>query len=173
MNDEALRYPTGRFTPRDNYSTDELDLCITRIESLPSRMESIVKTLTPKQLDTTYREGGWTGRQVIHHVADSHMNAYIRFKWTLTEDNPVIKAYDEKLWAETPEAKLDPRLSLEILKALHVKWTALMKSLSAADLKKSYIHPDTRKHNPLERIVAMYAWHGDHHLAHLKIVAEK
>lgn len=173
MNDEALRYPTGKFAAQNSYTKDELDECISRIESFPSRLENVVNTLTEKQLNIPYREGGWTARQVIHHLADSHTNAYIRFKWTLTEDTPTIKAYDEKRWAETPEVALAPRLSLDVLKALHAKWTALLKSLSSDDLKRAYIHPDTNKSNPLERIVAMYAWHGDHHLGHLKIVAEK
>lgn len=173
MNDDALRYPIGKFTPLEVYSRQELDQCIQRIESLPSRIEAVIKNFSTKQLDTVYREEGWTARQVVHHVSDSHMNAYIRFKWTLTENTPTIKAYDEKLWAETPEVKLDPQLSVNMLKALHAKWTALLKSLGPDELKKEYIHPETKKNNRLDRIVAMYAWHGDHHLGHLKIVAAK
>jgi hypothetical protein len=101
------------------------------------------------------------------------MNAYIRFKWALTENTPVIKAYNEKLWAETPEVKHDPAISLNLLKALHVKWVALLKGLSSEDLQKEYIHPETKKHVRLDRLIGMYAWHGDHHLAHLEIVAKK
>ena len=173
MNDDALRYPVGKFVPQESYSKPELDACIQRIESLPQKIQTLVTGLSAKQLDTTYRDGGWTARQVIHHLADSHMNAYIRFKWTLTEDTPTIKAYNEKLWAETPEVQLDPQLSISILKALHLKWAALLKSLGAEDLKREYIHPETKKNNRLDRIVAMYAWHGEHHLGHLKIVAGK
>lgn len=173
MNDEALRYPTGKFAPQDTYSREELDKYIQRIQSFPSRLETVIKNFSQKEFDTPYREGGWTARQVIHHLSDSHMNAYIRFKWTLTESTPVIKAYNEKLWAETPEVKLDPQLSLNVLKALHAKWSALLKSLTADDLKKEYIHPETQKSNRLDRVIAMYAWHGDHHLGHLKIVATK
>jgi hypothetical protein len=173
MNNEALRYPTGKFAPQDTYSKSEIDHFIQRMEALPSRLENLVKGLSAKQLDTVYREGGWTARQVIHHVADSHMNAYIRFKWTLTENTPVIKAYDEKLWAETGETRLDPQLSLNVLKAVHAKWTALLKTLTPVELKREYIHPETKKNNPLDRMVAMYAWHGEHHLGHLKIVAGK
>lgn len=173
MNDEALRYPTGKFTPQDTYSREELDKHIQRIESFPSRLETVMKNFSQKEFDTPYREGGWTARQVIHHLSDSHMNAYIRFKWTLTENTPVIKAYNEKLWAETNEVKLDPQLSLNVLKALHAKWSALLKSLTPDDLKKEYIHPETQKSNRLDRVIAMYAWHGDHHLGHLKIVATK
>lgn len=171
--DEHLRYPVGRFAPKDAYTTEEIQQFIAQIEKLPKEVEKIVNSLTVKQLDTPYREGGWTARQVIHHMADSHMNAYIRFKWTLTEETPLIKAYDEKAWAETPETKLDPVLSIELLKALHAKWTKLMKRLEPADLKKSFIHPDTKKHVSIERLMATYSWHGQHHCGHLKIVASK
>lgn len=173
MSDEALRYPTGKFTPQEAYTTQELEQCIQRIETLPSRIESVIRDFSGKDLDTGYRDGGWSARQVLHHLSDSHMNAYIRFKWTLTESTPLIKAYNEKLWAETPEVKLDPALSLNLLKALHVKWVALIRSLTAEDLQKQYLHPETKKYVRLDRLVAMYAWHGDHHLAHLKIVAGK
>lgn len=173
MNDDALRYPIGKFTPQDTYSQSDLDECIQRIASFPTRVEALINNFSEKQLDTVYREGGWTARQVIHHLADSHMNAYIRFKWTLTEDTPVIKAYNEKSWAETPEVKTDPHLSLELLKGLHAKWAVLLRSLSPEQLKREYVHPETKKNNRLDRVVAMYAWHGDHHLGHLKIVAGK
>ena len=170
---ERLQYPNGKFAAQDAYTRQDLEKCIERIETLPSRIGSVVKTFSAQKLETTYREGGWTARQVIHHISDSHMNAYIRFKWALTENIPVIKAYNEKLWAETPEVKLDPSLSLDVLRTLHVKWVALLKSLTIADLQKEYIHPDTKKHMRLDRLIAMYAWHGDHHLAHLEIVAKK
>ena len=173
MNDEHLRYPIGKFAPQQTYTTQELDECILRIESFPSRLEEMIKNFTTIQLETQYRDGGWTARQVVHHVSDSHMNAYVRFKWTLTEETPVIKAYHEKLWAQTPEVKLDPLLSLNLLRALHVKWVALLKSLSMEDLQREYIHPETRKNFKLATVVAMYAWHGEHHMGHLKIVADK
>jgi hypothetical protein len=136
-------------------------------------MEAVVKNFSAKQFETASREEGWTARQVIHHVSDSHMNAYIRFKWALTEETPVIKAYNEKRWAETPEVKSDPVISLNLLKALHQKWVLLLRSLSAEDLQREYIHPETKKNVRLATIVAMYAWHSDHHLGHLKIIAEK
>ncbi|HEX6890749.1 MAG TPA: bacillithiol transferase BstA [Chryseolinea sp.] len=172
-NDDLLRYPIGKFTARDSYSTEELQHCIERIENLPREIEKVINSMTVKQLDTPYREGGWTARQVVHHMADSHMNAYIRFKWSLTEPTPTIKAYDEKAWAETPETKLDPVISIELLKALHVKWTALLRRLSPADFQKEFMHPDTKKYMRLDRITAMYAWHGEHHFGHLKIVANR
>lgn len=173
MNDEALRYPIGKFAPQDAYSKQELDQCIQRIESFPDRLENLIRTFSEKQFENVYREGGWTARQVIHHLSDSHMNAYIRFKWTLTETTPTIKAYDEKLWAQTPEVNAAPQVSINVLKALHAKWAILLKSLSPADLRREYVHPETKKTNRLDRVVALYAWHGDHHLGHLNIVAGK
>jgi hypothetical protein len=173
MSDDALRYPIGKFAAKDNYTAEEIQENISRIESLPSKVESTVKSFTEKHLATAYREGGWTGRQVIHHMADSHMNAYIRFKWSLTENTPVIKAYNEKLWAETPEVTLDPALSVNLLKALHVKWAALLTLVNENDLQKEFIHPETQKHIRLDRLIALYAWHGEHHLGHLKIIGGK
>ena len=172
-NDDLLRYPIGKFIARDSYSTEELQRCIERIENLPREIEKIINSMTIKQLDTRYREGGWTARQVVHHMADSHMNAYIRFKWSLTESTPTIKAYDEKAWAETPETKLDPVISIELLKALHAKWSALLRRLAPADFQKEFLHPDTKKNMRLDRITAMYAWHGEHRFGHLKIVANR
>jgi hypothetical protein len=172
-NDEALRYPTGKFAAKDSYSPDEIKNLISTIESFPSRFEATAKALSAKQLDTPYRDGGWTARQVIHHVSDSHMNAFIRFKWTLTEETPLIKAYDEKQWALTPEVSADPSLSLALLKALHAKWIILLKALSESDLKKEFTHPETKKNVRLDRLIATYAWHGDHHLGHLKIIEGK
>ena len=172
-NDDLLRYPIGKFTAKDSYSTEELQDFIGRIENLPREIEKVINSMTIKQLDTPYRHGGWTARQVVHHMADSHTNAYIRFKWTITESTPTIKAYDEKAWAETPETKLDPMISIELLKALHAKWSAMLRRLSPSDFQKEFLHPDTKKHMRLDRLTAMYAWHGEHHFAHLKIVANK
>lgn len=167
LDQEQLRYPIGKFAPNDSYSNDELKKLIGVIEALPAELEKSVKNLSASQLDTPYREGGWTVRQVVHHLADSHMNAYIRFKWTLTEEKPVIKAYEEKLWAETQDAKADPAISLSLIKALHAKWVMLIKGLSDNDLQRSFIHPETKKEIKLERMVGLYAWHCQHHLAHI------
>jgi hypothetical protein len=168
------RYPIGKFQPQESYTAEETDAFITRIEALPAKLEAAIKGMTEQQLDTPYRDGGWTVRQVIHHVPDSHMNSYIRIKWTLTEDTPIIKAYDEKGWAVTPETKLPPDISINFLKALHVKWTTLLRQLAPADLKREYIHPDNPdKKVPLSRLVHLYAWHGDHHLAHITTLKER
>lgn len=174
MNDEEkLRYPIGKFSPQESYTSQETQALINRIETLPGKIEALIKNFSASQLDTPYRTGGWTARQVLHHLPDSHMNAYIRFKWTLTEGTPTIKAYDEKAWAETPETKLDPVISLNFLKALHIKWVALLKLLKPEDLTREFLHPETKKHVRLDRLIALYAWHGDHHLGHLEIIAKK
>ncbi len=173
MNEEALRYPIGRFSPKPSYSREDIIEGIKIIESLPEKVQMQVSRLSANQLDTPYRSGGWTARQVVHHLADSHTNAYVRFKWSLTEETPLIKAYDEKRWAETNETKLDPAISLNLLKALHAKWVALLLSLDDKDFRREFVHPETQRNIPLERMVALYAWHGEHHLAHLRIVAEK
>lgn len=170
-NIERLSYPIGRFVPQTNYTADDRKQLIQRITTLPQQLEELVKTLTPRQLDTPYREGGWTARQVIHHIPDSHMNAYIRCKWTITEATPTIKAYDEKAWAETPEVALDPTMSVNLLKALHIRWTALFANLAETDFTRQFYHPDSKKHVTLAQALASYAWHGEHHLAHLKIIA--
>ena len=164
---EDLRYPIGKFSSQENYTSQDLIEFIQRIADLPAKLEGVINNLDEAQLDTPYRDGGWTVRQVIHHVADSHMNAYIRVKWALTEETPLIKAYFEKGWAETPETKTDPSLSLNLLKALHKKWVTLLKGLTPTELKKAFTHPETKKLVTLETLMGMYAWHGDHHLAHI------
>jgi hypothetical protein len=161
------RYPIGPFTAKETYTTADVEANIARIEALPAKMAAAVAGLTAQQLDTPYRDGGWTLRQVVHHVPESHMNAYIRTKWTLTENTPTIKAYDEKAWAETPDIQGDPALSIELLKALHAKWILLLRKLKPSDLSREFYHPESKKHQRLDRLVALYAWHGEHHLAHI------
>jgi hypothetical protein len=170
MNDP--RYPIGPFAAQASYTAEDVASNISRIEALPAKLEAAVRGLAPQQLDTPYRDGGWTVRQVLHHVPDSHMNAYIRVKWTLTEPTPIIKAYDEKLWAETPDTKEDPTASLALLKALHAKWVPLLRKLTPEDLSREFYHPDSKKHQRMDRIIALYAWHGEHHLAHITTVKE-
>jgi hypothetical protein len=172
-NDESLRYPIGKFAPKEAYTPEELKVCIDKIEAVPAKVENLLNKLSAKQLDTPYRDGGWTARQVLHHMADSHMNAYIRFKWTLTEETPTIKAYDEKAWAETPEVTLDPVMSVSLLKALHVKLVALLRNIPTSQMSRQFLHPETGKHVSIQRMIATYAWHGDHHLGHLEIISKK
>jgi hypothetical protein len=171
--DEHLRYPIGRHSSKESYTPEEIKVLIQRIEEVPAKIEAVLKTLSASQLDTPYRDGGWTARQVMHHIPDSHLNAYIRFKWTLTEETPTIKAYDEQAWALTPETKGDPALSLAVLKALHTKWVVLLRGLQSSDMERKFYHPDSKKYVRIDQLIATYAWHGEHHLGHLKIVAEK
>jgi len=170
---EDLRYPIGKFSAQENYSDQDIHEFIKRLEALPVKLEQAIANLTDEQLDTPYRDGGWTVRQVVHHVADSHMHAYIRTKWTLTENEPLIKAYLEKLWAETEETKSHPISSISLLKALHAKWVILLKSIPTSDLNKFFVHPETKKSIPLKTLIGMYAWHGEHHLAHITHLKKK
>lgn len=171
MTDE--RYPIGKFQPKETYSDQEIRDLISQIEKLPAQIEQATSGLTAEQLNTPYRDGGWTLRQVIHHLADSHMNSYVRFKWTLTEDTPLIKAYDEKGWAETRDNLDDHQISLNLLKALHTKWVSLLKTLDKNELQREFTHPQTKKNQPLSRVIALYAWHGAHHLAHITSLKAK
>lgn len=172
--DDLLRYPIGKFTPQEAAQTaEQLNSFIERIESLPEKVSKAAFGLSEAQLDTPYREGGWTVRQVLHHLPDSHMNAYIRFKWMLTEETPTIKAYDEKLWAETAETRATPELSITLLKALHAKWVFLLKALTEEDLKRQFFHPESRKYVRMDNLVGSYAWHGDHHLAQITSLKER
>jgi len=167
-----LQYPIGVFKCPETITRMDIDTWISDIEKLPSRIENVVSGFTEKQLEQSYREDGWTARQLIHHIHDSHHNGYIRFKWALTEDTPVIKAYDEKLWAELFDTKSAPiSLSLNLIKALHTKWVYFLKGLSDKDLKKAFIHPEGNVTISLAEDIGIYAWHGNHHLAHLKIIA--
>lgn len=165
---EKLKYPIGKFIAPENYSTAYLSERIAEIESFPERLKKEVFQLTPEQLETPYREDGWTIRQVIHHCADSHMNCFIRIKWALTENKPVIKFYHEDLWAELPDnltMPIEPTLSF--LEGLHFRLAYLMKSFSESDLNRSFIHPENNKEYQLKEIIGTYAWHGNHHLAHI------
>jgi predicted tellurium resistance membrane protein TerC len=166
-------YPIGKFEAKDAYTFDELRPLIARIERLPAKLDVAVSSLTDEQLDTPYRDGGWTVRQVVHHVADSHMNAYIRLKWALTENTPVIKAYDQKDWAETPDTKLPATSSINLVYSLHSKWAGTLKALKPEELKKEFIHPETQKHVRIDRMIANYAWHGEHHLAHINSLKKR
>jgi uncharacterized damage-inducible protein DinB len=162
-----LRYPVGKFQYVADPGPSELDTFLAAIETTPANLRDAVKGLTPAQLDTPYREGGWTVRQVIHHVADSHMHSYARFRFALTEPGPTIKPYDEAAWAELPDAKTAPvEVSLALLDALHHRWIVLLRSLDRATLDKVFVHPEQ---GPVSLLKALqiYAWHGRHHTAHI------
>lgn len=166
-----LQYPTGRFAYDAATAPQQRDSALAALSRFPDDVRALAATLTDAQLDTRYRDGGWTARQVIHHVADSHLNAYVRTRWLLTEDRPTLKGYDEKGWAELPDAAAAPvDLSLDLLASLHRRWHLLLTALPPDEFAREIIHPE---HGalPLERLVQMYAWHGRHHLGHLQIVA--
>ena len=167
MSDENLRYPIGKPDPRDGLSADEREEMIAEIERFPSRLRNTVAQMTDEQLDTPYRDGGWTVRQVIHHVPDSHMNGYIRFKLAMTEDHPAVRPYEEQIWAEMEEARTgDIELSLPILEALHRRWAAFLRNLSPADFSRPLKYSDGRTMT-IDQILCIYSWHGAHHLAHI------
>lgn len=166
---ELLRYPIGKFQAPETISTNQIKEWITVLEQFPLRLEALVKYLTKEQLDTQYRPDGWTVRQVVHHVSDSHHHSYIRFKWALTEEKPLIKAYNEADWAELTDSKTAPiQMSLEHLKAVHYKLVYLLKSLPKEDLNKSFIHPETNSEVLLKVNIGVYAWHSNHHYAHIE-----
>lgn len=170
---ELLRYPTGRFSYATPITYEEAKQKINEIKALPGRLSEVVSNLSEEQLDTPYRLGGWTVRQVIHHIPDSHMNAYIRFRWALTENEPLIKVYHEAEWAKLPDASSAPiEMSLNLLEALHVRWGALLDTLKPEDLERTYIHPDSGK-GTIGKLIATYAWHGKHHLAHITSLIER
>ncbi|MBP2832275.1 putative metal-dependent hydrolase [Aquimarina sp. U1-2] len=169
---ENLRYPIGKFECPEQITSAHIDQWISDIEMLPIKIINLVSDFSEEKLKTTYRDGGWTARQVIHHIHDSHHHGYIRFKWALTEDAPIIKPYVEQLWAELFDAKSAPiHLSLDLLKALHAKWVYFLKGLSDDDLKRTFIHPEGDVSISLAEDIGIYAWHGNHHLAHLNIIA--
>jgi uncharacterized damage-inducible protein DinB len=160
------RYPIGRFQPGEA-TLEGRAACVARLGALPAAFRAALSGLSDAQLDTPYREGGWTLRQVAHHVPDSHMNAYIRFKWTLTEEAPRIKPYDEAAWAKLPDTGVTPiEVSLALLESLHSRWVDLMEALTDEQWSRTFEHPETGPWR-LDQVVHLYAWHGEHHLAHV------
>jgi len=167
MTDEELRYPTGKFKPPVSYTQHAINGWINDIKTLPGRMRNAVLGLTEQQLDTQYRTGGWTIRQVVHHVADSHMNSIIRFKWALTEENPTIKAYEEADWALLPDYRLPIEPSLKMLDGIHQRMVAMFEGMTEEQWNRTFVHPESGDTISLKRNLAMYSWHGKHHLAHI------
>ena len=167
------RYPVGPFRSRTELSPDERRAMIDDIAAAPVRMREAVRGLGVEQLDTPYREGGWTVRQVVHHVPDSHLNAYLRFKWTLTEDEPIIRTYDEKGWAELVDTRETPvEVSLDLLDSLHDRWVRLLRGMDDAQWRRPLRHPDLGELR-LPNLLALYAWHGRHHTAHVTALRER
>jgi hypothetical protein len=167
---EQVKYPIGKFRRLSGPLTkgERLDF-INDIEQTPAVFRSLVTGLTDAQLNTAYRPGGWTVRQVVHHVPDSHLNAYIRFKLAVTEDNPTIKPYDEARWAELKDGRTEPiAVSLDLLEALHKRWVVFLRSLTDADFSRTFFHPEMKSAVTLDQSLAIYGWHGKHHAAHIK-----
>lgn len=168
-----LRYPIGDFKLGGQPTDEQLQRFISDIEETPSRLRAAVQGLSEQQLETPYRPGGWTVRQVAHHVPESHMNAYVRMKLALTEDNPTIKPYDEARWAETPDVRSTPiATSLALLEALHRRWIALLRGLGPTDFARTFVHPASGPWT-LRGYVALYSWHGKHHVAHITSLRER
>lgn len=164
---EKLRYPIGRYHFNPDAGTAEIKKWIRDIGNLPQNLKKAVKGLNDKKLDTPYREGGWTVRQVVHHLADSHINAYCRVKLALTENVPAIKPYDEKAWAMLSDSNASIKISLSVLEGLHERWVLLLKKFSAEDFSRKYFHPESKREIPLKELVALYSWHSRHHVAHI------
>jgi len=171
MND--LRYPIGRFSYNGPLTEDRKQAFLDDIARAPANLRAAVKGLSDAQLDTPYRPGGWTVRQVVHHVPDSHLNSYMRFKLALTEDEPTIKPYAEDRWAELADTKATPvDVSLTLLESLHDRWVRLLRSLGPEDWKRTFRHPELGTMT-LERTLALYAWHGRHHVTHITGLRER
>jgi uncharacterized damage-inducible protein DinB len=162
-----LRFPIGKFRYDGVPNPEQKQVMLEEIAQTPANLRAAVKGLSDAQLDTEYRPGGWTVRQVVHHVPDSHLNSYVRFKLALTEDDPTIKPYAEDRWAQLADSKATPiEVSLTLLDSLHDRWVRLLKSLTEEDWKRTFRHPDLGPMT-LEKTLALYAWHGKHHVAHV------
>ena len=170
---DNLRYPVGEFKFHGHLSEDQRRLFVDEIAEAPAKLRAAVAGLTPEQIETPYRPGGWTVRQVVHHVPDSHLNSYVRFKLALTEEEPTIKPYDEAAWSELEDVRTAPlETSLTLLDVLHQRWVLLLRSLNDTDFSRTFRHPELGVVS-LEKNVALYAWHGRHHIAHITSLRER
>lgn len=171
MND--LRYPIGKFSYDGPLSEEQKRAFLDDLAQTPKNLRAAVQGLSEAQLDTPYRRGGWTVRQVVHHVPDSHLNSYVRFKLALTEDEPTIKPYAEDRWAQLADTKATPvEVSLTLLESLHDRWMRLLRSLTRDEWKRTFRHPEVGAMN-LEKTLALYAWHGRHHVAHVTALRKR
>ena len=169
-----LRYPIGKFSFPEQVTDAQRRQYTDEIAAAPAALRAAVAGLSPEQLDTPYRPGGWTVRQVVHHVPDSHLNAYTRIKLALTEEEPTIKPYEEARWAELPDMRTVPiGVSLTLLEALHERWMGVLRALSPSDLERRYRHPEHGRLLTIGQTMALYAWHGRHHVAHITALRER
>lgn len=167
---EHLQYPIGRFIAGKVHSDNEIKNYIHNIALLPKSLSALTENLSADDLNKTYRDGGWSVKQIIHHLGESHINCYIRIKLALTEDNPTIKPYQEDLWVKTKENEiLSHHVSLRLIENIHLKIVCLAETLSPTDLQRTYVHPQYHRISPISDVLALYSWHGRHHLAHIKL----
>ncbi len=168
---DSLRYPIGKFTYQKEYEVKDIYKWVKDIITLPGKLAALTDQLTDADFEKTYREGSWTVRQVIHHLADSHIHAYIRFKFGLLEDRPQVMAYDENAWADSADVSLHPEFNIQLLSGIHRKWGKMLNTMSAEDFKRVILHPE-RGEVALDHILQLYAWHGEHHLAQIASIFE-
>lgn len=172
--EDDLRYPIGRFAPPSVLDAAARGAWMARLAAAPSALRRAVAGLDEAQLDTPYRPGGWTVRQVVHHLPDSHLNSYLRFRWALTEPTPTARAYDERAWAELPDASHGPVApSLALFEALHARWALLLDAMGDDDFERAWVHPQTGAARTLAWTLGLYAWHGEHHVAHIVRLRER
>lgn len=171
---DDLSFPIGKIKLKSTYTQEETQRNIQVISALPSKLINLAGGWQSAQLDTPYRPGGWTAKQLIHHIADSHMHAYLRCKHSLTEDTPTIKPYLQDQWAALADSEATPvEVSLQLLKYLHIRWVLLLNSLNEAEMARPYLHPETQLYFRLDQVIAVYAWHSEHHYQHLYRLAER
>jgi len=168
-----LRFPIGEFVPPSQYSPKLIEKWTDEIDLLPKQLIEETMHLSDEQLDTPYRPEGWTLRQVVHHIADSHINSFVRFKLALTEDNPTIKPYWEERWAKLPDYAMPIHSSLMLITSLHARWVHLIECFSSDDLLRTYYHPESERNFSLRYAIALYAWHGKHHLAQIQSLKKR
>lgn len=165
------RYPIGKYEQNGAISAAQRETWIQAIEGLPNKLQATIHNLSHEQIDMSYREGGWTIRQVVHHLADSHMNSFIRFKLALTENTPVVKPYYEERWADLSDSvSCDVDLSVNLIEALHMRWGILLRSMTDNDFNRSFYHPELQQEIRLDYSLGKYAWHGNHHLAQIQLL---
>jgi len=172
MNDQdPLRYPIGPFQPRSGLTSQDRDVLIAELAEFPARLKSVVHDLSRDKLDTPYRPGGWTVRQVVHHIPDSHLQGYVRFKLAVTETDPLIKTYDQSEWGGTADSVSGPiKPSLDLLDGLHRRWVHFLQTLPGEAFSRTYVHPEMGNVT-LDTTLQLYVWHGNHHLGHVRLVA--
>lgn len=167
---EHLQYPIGKFIAGKPHSAEDISKYIKDIAELPNKLINLTENLSAAELKQTYREGSWNVKQVIHHLGESHINCYIRIKLALTEDNPTIKPYNEDLWVKTKENELlSHQVSLQLIYNIHLKIVSLAQLLSEDELQRTYVHPQYQRISPIADVLALYSWHGNHHLAHIQL----